>query len=520
MEKGETLVGKSRKLLYNTLLLTASAMFMRAVTVGFQVYLASVIGAAGVGLFSLILSAQFLALTLAVSGIRFATTRLLSEELGKGRQGNVAKVMRRAFCHALCFGTLAAVCLFFFAPLIANSWIGDIRALAPLRILAFGLPFIALTASLSGYFVAISRVIKSASVQVLEYSLRVALVVGIFTIYRPENLETALVAIVIGGIISEITASCILFLVYLHDKKHLSQQGAQDGKFAHRLLSISMPLAFSTYARNALNTLQHMLIPRGLKAHGQGSDTAMASYGLVHGMALPIVLFPSAIFYAVSELMIPELTKAQVSQNQERISYLVSKLLRFALILAIGLAGIFFALSLPLGQVIYPATHGVGGYIRILALLMPVFFLDAITDGMLKGLGQQVYSMGINIVDSVLSVALVFFLLPIFGIGGFLFMVFFTEVFNFVFSIGRIAKITKIQVGLFDILKPLLAIFASVQLIPVLLRALGLFLGPSVFYLIVHFLLAGLCYLVILFLFGAIRREDIRWMRRILGSVS
>ena len=509
-------MGKSRRLIVNTLLLTASAMFMRGVTVGFQVYLASVIGAAGVGLFSLILSAQFLALTFAVSGIRFATTRLLSEELGKGNEGNLARVMKRAFAHALVFGSLGAGGLYVAAPWIANSWILDSQALAPLRILAMGLPFIAMTAALSGYFVATSRVIKSASVQVLEYSLRVAVVVGIFTVYGPDNLQSALIAIALGGIIAEISGAVILFLVYLQDKKRLSKEKVLAGNLGGRLLGISMPLAFSTYARNALNTLQHMLIPRGLKAHGQGGEEAMASYGLVHGMALPIVLFPSAIFYAVSELMIPELTKAQVSQNQQRISYLVSKLLRFALVVSIGMGGIFFALSMPLGQVIYPANHGVGPYIRILAFLMPVFFLDAITDGMLKGLGQQVYSMGINIIDSVLSVALVFFLLPIFGIAGFLFMVFFTEVFNFAFSIGRIAKITKIRLGLCDICKPLFSVFASIQLTPLFLRSLGFPLVPSVLGLILHFLCMGLLYLGLLFILKGIRREDLRWMKRVL----
>ena len=492
-------------------------MFMRAVTVSFQVYLASVIGAAGVGLFSLILSAQLLALTLAVSGIRFATTRLLSEELGRGNLGNLPRIMRRAFLHAFGFGTLAATMLYLFAPWISSVWIADARALIPLRILAIGLPFIALTAALSGYFVATSRVIKSASVQVLEYSLRFGMVMAIFTFFRPNSLEAALIAITLGGIAAEMMGSLILFCIYLHDKKRLPKQQDNTGKLAQRLLLISMPLALSTYARNALNTLQHMLIPRGLRAHGANGDTALASYGLVHGMALPIVLFPSAIFYAVSELMIPELTAAQVSGNHARISYLVSKLLRIALVISIGLGGIFYALSLPLGEVIYPATHGVGPYIRIFALLMPIFFLDAITDGMLKGLGQQVYSMGINIIDSLLSVTLVFLLLPIFGIAGFLFVVFFTEVFNFAFSIGRIATITKIRLQLADVLLPLLSIFAAIQLTPLILRSAGLPLSPNVFLLIVHFVFTGCLYLALLFLFGGIQREDIRWAKRIFG---
>jgi len=238
---------------------------------------------------------------------------------------------------------------------------------------------------------------------------------------------------------------------------------------------------------------------------------------MVHGMALPIILFPSAMFYAVAELMVPELTAAQVSGQEERISYLVSKLLRFSLYLSIGLAGLFLTFAAELGQVVYPATPGVGLYIRLLALLMPIMFLDAITDGMLKGLGQQVYSMGVNIADSLLSVALVWILLPIFGVGGFLFMVYFTECFNFLLSIRRIARMTTIRLRISDILCPLLSVLAATQFTPLVLRMFGLGLAPSAFLLVLHFILAGLFYFWLLFLLGCITTQDLRWAKRLLG---
>lgn len=504
-------------------------MFMRAVAVGFQVYLAGVIGAAGIGLFQLIISAQLLALTVAISGIRFATTRLISEELGLERPENVPQVMRRCITHAVLFGTLAGGCLFGGAGWIGTVWIGDGRTVLSLRILALSLPFVASTAAMSGYFVAVSRVIKSASVQVGEHLMRVAVVVLLLTLYRPDDLEMAAALIVIGGVAAEMLSALILFGIFLHDKRrHI--EGVRDNmgivphkkvdgqRLTRRLLGISMPLAVSTYARSALNTLQHMLIPRGLRRSGAGSDEALASYGMVHGMALPVILFPSAMFYAIAELMIPELTAAQVAGRAERISYLASKLLRFSLYLSIGLAGLFLAFSHELGLAIYPDTPDVGPYVRILALLMPVMFLDAITDGMLKGLGQQVYSMGVNIADSLLSVILVWVLLPIFGVGGFLFMVYFTECFNFLLSLRRIAQMTTIRFAISDLLKPLLSILAATQAVPLFLRMFGLTLSPSAPSLTVHFALTGALYLGLLFALGCITKQDLRWARRVAGG--
>lgn len=507
---------RGRKLLYNTLLLTGASMFMRAVTVSFQVYLAGVIGPAGVGLFSLIASAQFFALTFATSGIRFATTRLVSEEIGQNRHANVPLVMRRAFCHALFFGTLAALFLFTAAPLIGRVWIDDLRTILPLRILAISLPCIAIIASLNGYFVAVSRVVKSASMSVFEYMLRIGVVVFLFTFHTPGDLESALVTVVIGGVLSEVLSCLILLTLYLHDKRHIPNGKRSSVHLSRRLLGISLPLAFSTYARSALNTLQHMLIPRGLRESGITGDDALANYGLVHGMALPIVLFPSAVFYSVSELMIPELTAAQVANDTRRIRHLVSQLLRFSLYGAIGLSGLFLVFALPLGDLIYPNTAGVGVYIRILAFLMPIMFLDAITDGMLKGLGQQVYSMGVNIIDSLLSVVLVYLLLPIFGIRGFLFMVFFTEAFNFLLSLRRILQMTRVDLGLSHILRPILSILFATQVAMLLARTIGIALTASLFSVTVHLLLSALLYTFTLCLLGCFSRADLQKFRRLL----
>ena len=46
-------------------------------------------------------------------------------------------------------------------------------------------------------------------------------------------------------------------------------------------------------------------------------------------------------------------------------------------------------------------------------------YLDTATDAMMKGLGEQVYSMKINVADAAISVLLIALLIPHFGIGGF-----------------------------------------------------------------------------------------------------
>ena len=70
----------------------------------FQVWLAGRIGAAGIGLFQLVSSVTNLGATFAISGIRFASTRLVAEELGADNVCGIRSAMRRCMLYGAFFG--------------------------------------------------------------------------------------------------------------------------------------------------------------------------------------------------------------------------------------------------------------------------------------------------------------------------------------------------------------------------------------------------------------------------------
>ena len=104
-----------RRLIYNTALLTFSSLLMSGIGMAFQVWLAARIGTAGIGLYQLTLSVSNLAATFAISGIRFATTRLVAEELGRENSGGIREAMRRCLAYAAFFGIAALLILYYLA---------------------------------------------------------------------------------------------------------------------------------------------------------------------------------------------------------------------------------------------------------------------------------------------------------------------------------------------------------------------------------------------------------------------
>ena len=431
-----------RGLVLNTALLTASSLTMSAIGMVFQVWLAGRIGAAGIGLYQLVLSVTGLCATFAISGIRFASTRLVAEELGLSRPGGVRAAMDRCLVYGGFFGLLAAGVLWLLAEPIGFLWIGDARTVFPLRLSAVSMPCIALCASMSGYFTACGRVWKPTLVHLLEQLLGIALTAFFLGRVPAGNLEKSCAAVTLARVAADVVSLMLMALAFFLDRRRYRAAEA-GGKLTLRMLHIAVPLALSAYARSTLTTLQHLLVPRGLRAAGLSANRALASYGTIQGMVLPVIFFPACIMAAVSELIVPELTAAQVQADRPGIRRTTVELLRLSLLFALAVGLFLFVCADALGMLIY-GSRDAGHFIRILAPLVPFSYLDMSVDGCLKGLGEQLWCMGVNILDALLGLLLTWRLLPLYGINAYLMILYATELFNFALSAGRLYKVTRL----------------------------------------------------------------------------
>lgn len=438
-ERGETM--KKKKFILNTAMLTGSSLLMSFIGMAYQVWLVGRIGAAGIGLYQLVMAVESLAVTVAVSGIRFAVTRLVSEELGLGRGAGVRGAMLRCSLYGAFFGFASGAVMWCIAQPVGFLWIEDARTVLSLKIMSASLPLISMCSVLSGYFTACGRVGKPALIHLAEQLCGIALSALLLSIAPAGDIEKCCAAVSAGGTAADAVCLVLLALAYRADRRANPVPGESGTRQTSRMLSIAMPLAVSSYARSALGTIEHLLVPRGLRSAGYSADSALAGYGVIQGMALPIVLFPDCLLFALSEMLVPELTKKQVA-GRGGIAGNVREVMVKSALYACAVAAFMFVFADRLGQVIYHSAEA-GRYIRALAPLIPVMYADTAADGCLKGLGEQVWCMGVNIVDALTGVALVWFLLPRYALGAYIGVIYFGECLNFALSFGRLWTVLK-----------------------------------------------------------------------------
>ena len=504
----------AKRIFWNALLLTAATLLVRTVSVTFGVYISNLAGAEAMGLFSLMAGVYGFALTLATSGIHLGVTHTVVEAVEDGKGARVRTVMRRAVAYALGFGTLAAVLLIGLAHPIGLYWLKDARTVTSLRLFGVTLPLIALSSAMGGYFTAVRRTYKSAAVQVAEQGVKILATMYLLAALSGGGVERTLCALVLGGALAEISSFLINLTLYLLDRHRHFERG-EDVERTHegrKLLKIALPVALASYVRSGLITLEHVLIPEGLRNSGSSHAAALAAYGSIQGMALPIILYPAALISAFSGLLVPELAECRVKGSGCRIRYMISRVWWLALLFSIGVAGILVCFSAEIGEALYPNTD-TGYYIRLLAPLIPIMYVDTATDAMMKGLGEQVYSMNVNILDALISVVLVWLLVPRMGIVGYLVTVYFSETFNTVLSITRLLSMSQTRVRLIKwVYKPLVSVVGATCAARAFFSLTPLSRIPIGWSVVLHCTLTLGLYLLLLVLTGCLDREDRAWV--------
>ena len=424
--------------LKNIGIMTLSMLALRVLSMCFNVYISALLGAELIGLYHLIFSAFTFAITFSVSGTSFAATRLVSESKNAGCEN---AVVHQCILVSLVTSTLAVIFINMFSGFISLNILGDIRCALALKIMSLGLPVIAISSVIRGYMIAKGYIGCLVLSEIFEECVSICVSIGLITVFKDSDKHY--VFVIIGLVASQYAAFLTDSIIYnIKKQKKVNRQRVGYKS----ILSISVPLALGSYLRSGLSATENILIPQRLRAFGV-SD-ALAKYGIVKGMSMPVMLFPSVLIASAASLLMPELARKNSLGMNNGIRYISSKAFEYVLIFSVGVAFCIFYFSDRLAISLYK-NYEAGIYLCLLAFLTVPMYVDTICDSMLKGLNKQVASLKINIVDSILRVIMIFYILPVYGVKGYICVLYISELFNLTLSLWCLSDSMHIEIKLF-----------------------------------------------------------------------
>ena len=496
--QGGIFLGKGKPIFYSAVLLTAVNLLLRFVSTSFQVYLSGKIGPEGIGLLQLVLSVGALAMTAGMGGIRTATMYLCAEVVGQKRPEHMLWVLSGCLLYSILLSAGMGFLLYHFAPLIASKWIGDLDTAGAVRLLACFLPVNCLCGVMVGYFTGVSRIGTLAAVEVVEQLFSMICTILLLSLWAGSDTQKACRAVILGSGLG----ACFTLTVLLILKRLEPEMAGHRISIRKKLLEIALPLAIADNVKAGISTTENLMVPKRLALYP--AETApLAAFGMVCGMVFPVLMFPAAILFGLAELLIPELARCNAAGSHVRIQYLTQKSLMLALIYGCLSGGILFLSADALCIKLYH-TPEAGAYLRCFALLAPMLYCDAIVDAITKGLGQQKICVRYNIITSAMDVALLFLLLPKYGMGGYFISFLVTHLLNYLLSLRLLHRLTgkvlSLQTAFLCITATAFSTFAAHYVTKAL---------PSC-------ICFALLFFTLLILFGVIKKDDMRWLKGLI----
>lgn len=420
---------KRNPLVIGTLILTLTGFASRFIGFFYRIFLSRVFGAEGMGLYQLTAPVLALTFSLTVSGMQTAISKFVASETTTKDYRSSFRTLFVGFCIAISLSAVCTLAIYLFSDAIAAYLLFEPRTAPLLRIISLSIPMSTVHSCINGYFYGIRKTSVPSLTQLAEQLIRVSSVYAIYVVclekgYVP-TISFAVVGLIIGeGVSMLISVAAIYQRFYSLTASHrfikkTKQYASSYLKEAKRLLSVSVPLSLNRTLINFLQSIEAIYIPQCLQLYGYDSSKALSVYGILTGMALPLILFPSAITNSISVLLLPIISEADSNGNQTAIKKAVRKSIQYCFLLGFLCTAAFLLFGRFAGMLLYKSELA-GSFILTLSFICPFMYIASTLSSILNGLGKTMQTFSFSMISLLFRLLFVFYAIPVFGIRGYL----------------------------------------------------------------------------------------------------
>ncbi|KIR02864.1 Stage V sporulation protein B [Lachnospiraceae bacterium TWA4] len=389
----------SHPILLGTLLLASSNLLTRGLGFIYRIWLSRMIGPTGMGLYQLTFPILGTCYALCCAPIQLAISKFTAETSTKTYY-YVGLIL------SLSLSSLCAIALWQGSSFISTYFLLEERCNHLLKLLALSLPFNSIHSCICGYYLGKQKTGIPAFAQLIEQSARM---IYFFFIASSFTVTTAIWALIVGEMISSLF--CILTMVPSKSPYIMSFKPLKP------MVYFCLPIVANRTFLSILQSIEAVMIPNCLEKCGYSSTEALSVYGVFSGMAMPFILFPTAIVGALSMMILPEIAKNHsditlVHKTASRSRY-------YSLLLGVSFTCFFYIAGPFIGKLFFPSTQ-VGTYLQLLSFICPFLYLNNTYSSILNGLGKTSTTFSHQLVGIILRLISIIFFVPSYGILGYL----------------------------------------------------------------------------------------------------
>lgn len=511
---------KNQAFMKGALILMIANILVKVIGAVFKIPLTYVLDKEGMGLFSSSYNMYAWMFVVATAGFPVAISRMVSVSRAKGNHREVKRILRGSLLLMSVIGIIGTAILYFgakpFSHIMQNHEAAPgIAAVAP------ALFFVAIMSVFRGYFqgnqdmmpTALSEVIEALGKLVMGYSLAVLLL--------PKGLPLASAGAVSGVTVGAFLGALLLIIIFLFKNKKEDNDSAY-GNFGEvrstkriiiDLAKIAIPITIGASVFSLTSVIDMIMIMRRLQmSAGFSYDQAKILWGSYSGYATPLFNMPPTVITAISISIVPAIaaavTKGDLKFAQRTAKTAVKITTLFALPCAVGMS----ALAGPILMLVYHDSFAESS-LTLLSLAIVFVSLVMVTNAMLQAVGKENIPVRNMIVGGIIKIVVNYILvgMPQININGAPIgsnLCYITILFMNIYSIK---KEIGVKFGIVQtVVKPVISV-AVMAVTALAVYSVVSFMGNTLATLI-SICSAGVMYLIMLFILGAISRDDMEML--------
>lgn len=420
---------KRHPLITGTIILTITGLISRIIGFFYRIYLSRLFGEEGMGIYQLLNPVLALSFSLSAAGYQTAISKFVAEMSARENRTSY-KPLLAGLSISIPLSALCCAAVYCGSEYIAGTLLMEPRTASMLRVIAFSIPLSAVHSCINGYFYGVKKTGIPAVTQLLEQCCRVGCVYLIsawaFANNGTPSINVAVLGLTVGEFCSMLVSVASIYALYCKDHRaSLRSQvpmGIPHGRVLSvtgGILSMALPLTANRIVLNLLQSVESVSIPAQLKLYGYDTATALSVYGVLTGMAMPLIFFPNALTNSVSVLLLPMISEAYAVGDTASVRKSTSRTVKYCSLLGLVCMVFFFLTGGWAGRFLFHSELA-GHFIVTLSFICPFLYLDTTLSSILQGLGMAGRVFFMNVISLLLRLAFIFCAVPRFGITGYL----------------------------------------------------------------------------------------------------
>ena len=389
------------KFIKSTLILIVGGFFTKLLGMIIKIIMTRLIGTEGIGLYSMIMPTFLLLNSIAQLGLPTALNVLISN----GRY-NTKNLVSTAIIISLSIDFLIMLFLIISSNFLSNNLLNNSRLSSAFISIGFVLPFITISNCLRSYFFAKERMYPHVITNIIEDLVKLTLIIIGIPFFLKKGIEYAVTFVILTNIFSEL-ASIIIFLFLLPNYKYKKEEIKPNKKNTGDLLKIALPTTGSRLIGSIGYFLEPIIITFVLTKIGYSNGFIINEYGIINGYVMQIVLLPSFFTAAISQALIPIISKNYVDGKYNYVMKKLKQAIFFSLLIGIPATIIFELFPDTLLKLLFNTNKGIN-YIKVIAPICLLHYIQSPISSSLQAMNKAKISMTGTLIGMILRTICLF----------------------------------------------------------------------------------------------------------------